>query len=63
MTNKKRGLGKGLSALLADRPEIDSLMKDKDDKAVRKEGEIAYISLEEIRTKKINPEKTLKKML
>ena len=57
MTNKKRGLGKGLSALLADRPEIDSLMKDKDDKAVRKEGEIAYISLDEIRTKKDQPRK------
>ena len=54
MANKKRGLGKGLSALLADRPEIDNLIKNKDDK---KQEKIAYISLEEIRTKKDQPDR------
>ena len=58
MANKKRGLGKGLSALLADRPEIDSLIKNKDDK---KQEKIAYISLEEIRTKKDQPRKDFEK--
>ena len=58
MANKKRGLGKGLSALLADRPEIDNLIKNKDDK---KQEKIAYISLEEIRTKKDQPRKDFEK--
>ncbi len=58
MTNKKRGLGKGLSALLADRPDIDNLIKDKDDK---KQEKIAYISLEDIKIKKDQPRKEFEK--
>lgn len=58
MTTKKRGLGKGLSALLADKPSIDNLINEKSDK---KEGKIEYISLDNIKIKKDQPRKDFEK--
>ncbi len=52
MTNKKRGLGKGLSALLADKPSIDSLINEKVE--VRR---VEYIALDRINIKKDQPRK------
>ncbi|OLS02708.1 ParB/RepB/Spo0J family partition protein [Tissierella creatinophila] len=58
MTTKKRGLGKGLSALLADKPSIDNLINEKDD---QREGKIKYISLDNIKAKKDQPRKEFEK--
>lgn len=51
MASKKRGLGKGLSALLSDKPSIENLISEKE-----KQGEkIEYISLEAIKAKEDQP--------
>ena len=58
MTTKKRGLGKGLSALIGDKPAIDNLINKKERK---KEGTIEYISLDNIKVKKDQPRKDFEK--
>lgn len=58
MTSKKRGLGKGLSALLGDNSSIDTLISEKKDKEGKK---IEYISLIKIKAKKDQPRKEFEK--
>jgi len=58
MATKKRGLGKGLSALLGDNPSIDTLISEKKDK---KGKNIEYISLIKIKAKKDQPRKEFEK--
>ena len=55
MATKKRGLGKGLSALIGDKPAVDKLINEKEDK---KGSKIEYISLDKINTKEDQPRKT-----
>ena len=62
MATKKRGLGKGLSALLGDKPALENLINDKEDKKVEEKGnKIEYISLESIITKEDQPRKEFEK--
>ena len=58
MTVKKRGLGKGLSALLGDNSSIDTLINDTRD---QKGKNIEYISLIKIKAKKDQPRKEFEK--
>ncbi len=58
MTAKKRGLGKGLSALLGDNSSLDTLISEKKDK---KGKNIEYIDLIEIKAKKDQPRKEFEK--
>lgn len=58
MATKKRGLGKGLSALLGDKPAVNNLINEKEDK---RESTIEYISLDNIKAKADQPRKAFEK--
>lgn len=59
MSVKKRGLGKGLSALIADKPLIDEIFKE--DESV--ESNIKYVSIDMIMTKEDQPRKSFDETL
>lgn len=62
MTTKKRGLGKGLSALLGDKPAVNSLINEKENIEEDKKGsKIEYILLDNIKTKADQPRKEFEK--
>lgn len=54
MANKKRGLGKGLSALIGDSPSVDKLINNKDENTIKN---IQYIPLHKIKIKEDQPRK------
>lgn len=58
MATKKRGLGKGLSALLGDNPTVDTLINDKN---INRGKSIQYIPLHKINIKKDQPRKEFEK--
>lgn len=62
MATKKRGLGKGLSALLGDKPAVNSLINEKENIEEDKKGsKIEYILLDNIKTKADQPRKEFEK--
>ncbi|MBC8590892.1 ParB/RepB/Spo0J family partition protein [Wansuia hejianensis] len=58
MTNKKRGLGKGLSALIGDKPAVDNILKEESKSKI---NSVDYISIEKIITKEDQPRKDFDK--
>ena len=57
MASKKRGLGKGLSALIGDNPTVDGIINNKTEKG----KDIQYIPLQKIKVKKDQPRKEFEK--